>query len=145
MLLFGRLTVAFTDFGRAINEGSPLEQVQQNLLDQVDQAALILLGIGLAVWACTIWYGTVWSHSGEKAARRLREAYLKAILRQNVGFHDAIGSGSLTTQIVTNPHLVQEGTSEKVPITMKHAGAFVGEFSSLPFSKREEKLILLAG
>ena len=36
---------------------------------------------------------------GEAATRRIREKYLRAVLRQNVAYFDALGAGEVTTRI----------------------------------------------
>lgn len=58
-----------------------------------------------------------WIYTGETNTRRIREAYLKAVLRQNVALHDKMGAGEVTTRIETDTHLIQEGISDKISIT----------------------------
>ena len=76
MLLFGQLTTSLTDFVLARETTGVSDQLRNQLYSDVDQAALILLGIGLAVWITIIVYGTIWSWTGECASRRIRESYV---------------------------------------------------------------------
>ena len=43
-----------------------------------------------------------WVYTGELNAKRIREYYLKAILRQNIAYFDDIGAGEITTRIQTD-------------------------------------------
>jgi ATP-binding cassette subfamily B (MDR/TAP) protein 1 len=54
--------------------------------------------------------------------KRIREAYLRSVLRQNIGFFDTLGAGEVTTRITSDMHLIQEGISEKIPITAQFFG-----------------------
>lgn len=40
--------------------------------------------------------------AGEKMAKRIREKYLKAVLRQDVAFFDNVGAGEIATRIQTD-------------------------------------------
>lgn len=57
-----------------------------------------------------------WSWTGESGTRRIRENYLKAVLRQNIALFDSLGAGAVTTKIETDTALIQAGISEKVPM-----------------------------
>lgn len=57
--------------------------------------------------------------------RRLRQAYLHSVLRQNVAFFDAVGTGELTTRIQSDSHLVQQGISAKVAETVYFVAIFI--------------------
>lgn len=74
MLLFGQLTTSTTNFVLARETTGVSDQLRDQLFSDVDQAALILLGVGLAVWITIIVYGTIWSWTGECASRRIRES-----------------------------------------------------------------------
>lgn len=44
----------------------------------------------------------LWVYTGELNAKRLREKYLQAILRQDIAFFDNIGAGEVATRIQTD-------------------------------------------
>ncbi len=54
------------------------------------------------MFICTYIYMTTWVYTSEAAAKRIRERYLKAILRQDVTFFDKVGAGEVTTRIQTD-------------------------------------------
>src|SRR6266852_8104479 len=89
----------------------------------------------------------VWVYTSEVTAKRIRERYLRAILRQDIAFFDKVGAGEVTTRIQTDTRtcscrflshievptayvidLVQQGISEKVPIVVGFFSAFVTGF-----------------
>ena len=84
------------------------------------------MGIGEFV---TVYYFTVsFIYAGEHIAAKIRESYLAAILRQNVGFFDKLGAGEITTRITADTNLVQDGISEKVGLTLTALATFITAF-----------------
>ena len=69
---------------------------------------------GVGMFAVTYTYMLIWTYTGEVNAKRIREKYLKAVLRQDIAFFDQLGAGEVATRIQTDTHLVQQGISEKV-------------------------------
>jgi len=59
---------------------------------------------------------------GEHCTQKIREEYLRAMLRQNVAFFDKLGSGEIVTRITSDTNLIQDGISEKFGLTL-NAGA----------------------
>jgi ATP-binding cassette subfamily B (MDR/TAP) protein 1 len=51
---------------------------------------------------CTFIYMYIWVYTGEINAKRIRERYLRAILRQDIRFFDKVGAGEVTTRIQTD-------------------------------------------
>lgn len=57
---------------------------------------------GVAMFICTYIYIYIWVRTAESTAKRIRERYLKAILRQDIAFFDKVGAGEVTTRIQTD-------------------------------------------
>jgi ATP-binding cassette subfamily B (MDR/TAP) protein 1 len=88
----------------------------------------------------------VWVYTGEVNAKRIRERYLQAVLRQNIAFFDNVGAGEVATRIQTDTRqlshlilcfvvinlqqidLVQLAMSEKVPIVISFISSFFTGF-----------------
>ncbi|KAF9557590.1 P-loop containing nucleoside triphosphate hydrolase protein [Agrocybe pediades] len=131
-LLFGRLTQDFINFTQVIrlaNAGSTEAQESIPAAAHAFRVAaaknasyLVYIGVGLLV--TTYIYMTVWVYTGEVNAKRIREKYLRAVLRQDIAWFDSVGAGEVATRIQTDTHLVQQGISEKVPISASFLGAF---------------------
>ncbi len=55
----------------------------------------------------------------------IRQRYVKAILRQDIGWHDKAEEGSLTTRIALDTQLVQDGMGEKLGIAITAMSGFI--------------------
>ena len=51
---------------------------------------------------CTYLYMYIWVYTGEVNAKRIRERYLQAVLRQDIAFFDNVGAGEVATRIQTD-------------------------------------------
>lgn len=54
------------------------------------------------------------SASGEYQSKRIREAYFKSVISQDIEFFDRTATGDLTNRLSADMNLVQEGLSDKV-------------------------------
>ncbi|KAI3903861.1 hypothetical protein MKW92_023993 [Papaver armeniacum] len=72
--------------------------------------------------------GYCWSRTGERQATRMRARYLRAVLRQDVGYFDLqVSSTSEVVTSVSNDCLViQDVLSEKVPNFLMNVAMFTG-------------------
>ncbi|THG99670.1 hypothetical protein EW026_g2717 [Hermanssonia centrifuga] len=131
-LLFGNLVQDFVSFGTVLAQAKLGDaNAQAGLPAAADQFkhtaandASYLVYIGLGSFVCTFAYMYIWVYTGEVNAKRLREHYLRAVLRQDVAYFDNVGAGEVATRIQTDTHLVQQGTSEKVPLSLSFISAF---------------------
>ncbi|KAF8506439.1 P-loop containing nucleoside triphosphate hydrolase protein [Gautieria morchelliformis] len=129
-LLFGNLTQAFTDFGKILAQTNPpadpatIKAAANHFKSVAALDASYLTYIGLGMLVLTYTYMYIWVYTGEIMAKRLREQYLRAILRQDIAFFDNVGAGEVATRIQTDTHLVQQGTSEKVALVVYFMGSF---------------------
>ena len=92
----------------------------------------------------TFTYMYTWVYTGEVGAKRLRERYLQATLRQDIAYFDNVGAGEVATRIQTDTRkffllsnllfsnrtvdLVQQGTSEKVALVTFFIASFIAAF-----------------
>ncbi|KIM82065.1 hypothetical protein PILCRDRAFT_483988 [Piloderma croceum F 1598] len=135
-LFFANLTQDFVEFGRAVTEAKagnakaaariPAAAAAFRRVAAHDALYLVYLGIGMMV--CTFVYMTTWVYTGQMNTKRLRENYLRAVLRQDIAYFDNVGAGEVATRIQTDTHLVQCGTSEKVASSAQYLAAFVAGF-----------------
>ena len=86
----------------------------------------VYLGIGefVLVYIATV----LFIYTGEHITAKVREEYLRAILRQNIGFFDKLGAGEITTRITADTNLIQEALSEKVSLTLTGVATFISAF-----------------
>ncbi|GBE85042.1 hypothetical protein SCP_0702280 [Sparassis crispa] len=135
-LLFGNLVQAFVTFGSTVQESKAgtltdpgaLTAAENHFRMTAAKDASYLVYIGLRMFMCTYVYMLVWVYTEEVNAKRIRERYLKAILRQDIAFFNHVGAGEVATRIQTDTHLVQQGISEKVAICVSFFASFVTRF-----------------
>jgi len=131
-LLFGNLTQDFVNFAVAIQNADPNDPATTAKVEEAargfrhvaakDASYLTLIGaciqtashtsdvvlkhcpftVGLGMFVCTFIYMIVWVYTAEVTAKRIRELYLKAVLRQDIAFFDNVGAGEITTRIQTD-------------------------------------------
>jgi ATP-binding cassette subfamily B (MDR/TAP) protein 1 len=80
---------------------------------------------GIANFTCTYTYMLIWNFTSERQARRIREKYLRAVLRQEVEMLDNIGAGEIASRIQSDTLLVQIGIGEKIPIAAGYISTFI--------------------
>ena len=106
-LLFGNLTQGFVTFARAISESqaggadssATLVQAAREFKHTAADDATKLTYIGAAMFVCTYIYMYTWVYTGEVNAKRIRERYLQAVLRQDIAYFDTVGAGEIATRI----------------------------------------------
>ncbi|KAL1861499.1 hypothetical protein VTK73DRAFT_7064 [Phialemonium thermophilum] len=117
-VVFGSLTGKFTNF-------TPEPGSEDDLVYQVRHLVLYFVYIGIgSVLAITFHvFGFTWT--GQRISKRLREAYLSAILAQEISFFDTIGGGEITTRITADMSTVLDGISQKVGLAISGLGALI--------------------
>lgn len=91
----------------------------------VNQNVLKVVYIGIAYFVLVYVYVFTWNLSGERLAQRLREKYLKSLLRQDASFFDDLAPGEVSSRITNDISMIQQGTSEKVGIVLNSVSFFV--------------------
>jgi ATP-binding cassette subfamily B (MDR/TAP) protein 1 len=118
-VIFGQLTGSIGNFSSG--NSSDLSDFS----DTVNHLTLYFVYLAIGEFV-TIYIATVgFIYAGEHMAAKIREAYLGAILRQNIAYFDARGAGEITTRITADTNLVQDGISEKVGLTLTALATFV--------------------
>jgi ABC-type multidrug transport system fused ATPase/permease subunit len=66
--------------------------------------------------------------AGENITKRIRDLYVEALLRQEIGWFDAKDTGELTTRMASDIPLIQEGVSDKVGLMLQFTSTFISGF-----------------
>ncbi|ODV91348.1 hypothetical protein CANCADRAFT_3056 [Tortispora caseinolytica NRRL Y-17796] len=117
-LLFGNVTGEFSDFTL---DPTAATDFQGTISDY--SLYFVYLAIGTLVVSFASTFLTV--YLGEILTNRIRVNYLKAVLRQNIAFFDSVGSGEITTRIITDTDLIQRAISEKVSVLVSSFAGLV--------------------
>lgn len=109
-LLFGNLTQDFVNFGETLELSkagnatatAALPAAAAHFRHTAANDASYLVYIGVGMFVCTFTFMWIWVYTGEVGSKRLREAYLRAILRQDIAYFDKVGAGEVATRIQTD-------------------------------------------
>ncbi|KAI8344471.1 p-glycoprotein [Chlamydoabsidia padenii] len=107
------LPVTILIFGKYLNVLLTNITDPSQLVDETLPVILVLVYLGIGLFAAAYISQSAWMISGESQTRRIRIKYLNSILRQEAAWFDKAGEGSLTTRLTTDAQLIQEGISEK--------------------------------
>jgi len=120
-VVFGGLTTTFSNFFYG-------SITRDHFSHELSTYTLYFVYLAIAEFV-TIYIATVgFIYTGEHITQKIREQYLLALLRQNVGFFDKLGAGEITTRITADTNLVQDGISEKVGLTLTAVATFITAF-----------------
>ncbi|XP_077217872.1 ABC transporter B family member 11-like [Tasmannia lanceolata] len=114
--------------GQVVNSfGKP-----ENLHDMVNEVSKVSLRfVYLAVGSCVVSFFQVacWVITGERQAARIRNLYLKTILRQDVAFFDKeTNTGEVVERLSGDTVLIQEAMGEKVGKFIQLLSSFIAGF-----------------
>lgn len=118
-LVFGGITQVFTNFFTSANPDPDAFQAKVNH----DTLYFLYLGIAIVGLSCLETYLNV--ERGEVLTARIRQQYLRAILKQNIAYFDKLGAGEVTTRIVKDTNSIQQGISEKAGLVAHGISTFV--------------------
>ncbi|KAJ3286427.1 GTPase-activating protein [Rhizoclosmatium sp. JEL0117] len=149
-IVFGNLVNSFSAPQPIVNGTAAefefrLHTFQDNLMSQVRENCLYFVYIALATFVTTYIYMAIFVSCGERITHHTRHAYLKAVLRQNIGWHDTEGAGEVATRITSDMLLIQEAISEKVPICFSQVFAFISAFIIAFIKSWRLTLVLMCG
>lgn len=119
-VVFGNLSGSFSQF----YQGS----LGQSFSSVLNKYVLYFVYLAVAEFVLIYVSTVLFIYVGEHITSKVRDRYLKAILRQNIGFFDKLGAGEVTTRITSDTNLVQEAISEKVALTLNGVAAFFAAF-----------------
>ena len=88
-------------------------------------------------------YTDVQTISATRITTRLRIAYIRSILKQEVAYFDICTPGTVSTKISTNANLIQTGISEKVGVTSQGLAMLVSAFA-VAFSQQWKLTLVTA-
>ncbi|XP_057769484.1 ABC transporter B family member 15-like [Salvia miltiorrhiza] len=104
--------------------------LSQNFTHSINKNALVLCYMACVQWVACFLEGYCWTRTAERQASRLRSRYLKAVMRQDVGYFDLhVTSTAEVIQSVSSDSLViQDSISEKVPVFVMNLSTFLGSY-----------------
>ncbi|EYC12944.1 hypothetical protein Y032_0045g1172 [Ancylostoma ceylanicum] len=86
------------------------------------------LGLGIAMFTTSYVQIVCWETFAERITHKLRQIYLKAILRQQISWFDEQQTGNLTARLTDDLERVREGLGDKLSLFIQMMSAFVAGF-----------------
>ncbi|XP_057672647.1 ATP-dependent translocase ABCB1-like [Diorhabda carinulata] len=128
-ILFGKLTGDIIEYAETLYNMTmtPDERnkAEEKFFDGIRYFASMnsLIGVGMFIFS---YLATVsFNYSATRQIFRIRSAYLKAILNQDVGWYDVNQTGDFSSRIADDLFKFEDGIGEKVPIFMTFQVVFI--------------------
>ncbi|GMN57412.1 hypothetical protein TIFTF001_026532 [Ficus carica] len=96
-----------------------------------DKTAVAMLYLSCMSFVACFLEGYCWTRTSERQASRMRAKYMKAVLRQDLGYFDiqhASGASEVITSISNDTLVIQEAISDKVPNFVSNVSGFIGGY-----------------
>uniref|UniRef100_A0A1J3GS41 ABC transporter B family member 15 n=1 Tax=Noccaea caerulescens TaxID=107243 RepID=A0A1J3GS41_NOCCA len=99
-------------------------------MQSISKNSLALLYVACGSWVVCFLEGYCWTRTGERQTARMREKYLRAVLRQDVGYFDlhVTSTSDVITSVSSDSFVIQDVLSEKLPNFLMSASTFVGSY-----------------
>ena len=120
-IVFGRLINTFNDFGAGRADAS-------HLLGQISHSVLILVYLFIGKGILVYIHASCFTITASRTASTLRQAYIRALLRQDIEYFDTITPGAVATSISVNADMVQNGLGEKLGVVFQGLGMSVSAY-----------------
>ncbi|KAI1802055.1 P-loop containing nucleoside triphosphate hydrolase protein [Daldinia bambusicola] len=120
-VLFGQLSNTFAGVENNVAQSSTSSH-------QISYYALYY--VYLSVGALALWFISIagFSYAGSQISEQIRMRYLKAVIRQNMGVFDDIGTGSLVSALGADLNAIQDAVSHKLSIVLSSFGTLMATY-----------------
>ncbi|XP_058747679.1 ABC transporter B family member 2-like [Vicia villosa] len=137
--------VFFIFFGKIINVIGLAYLFPKEASHQVAEYALDFVYLSIVILFSSWAEVACWMHTGERQAAKMRMAYLRSMLNQDISLFDTEPStGQVISSITTDIIFVQEALSEKVGNFMHYISRFIAGFIIGFFKVWQTSLVTLA-
>ncbi|KAG9450636.1 hypothetical protein H6P81_010601 [Aristolochia fimbriata] len=108
----------------------PSSDDPSSFVDHINKNSTNLLYLACGSWVASFFEGFCWTRTGERQAARTRARYLKAVLRQDVGYFDLqeANTSEVVTSVSNDTLVIQDTLGEKVPNLIMNASTFFGSY-----------------
>lgn len=79
---------------------------------------LLLVYIAIGSFACIYTHLVCWNVASQRLAQRIRDRYLKNLLRQDMSYFDNLQAGDVSSRLNGDIQAIESGTSEKVGVAL---------------------------
>ncbi|KAJ4968523.1 hypothetical protein NE237_015224 [Protea cynaroides] len=116
-------------FGQMIDSFGATDDNTKTVVHEVSKVALRFIYLAVGAGVASFLQVSCWMVTGERQAARIRNLYLKTILRQDIGFFDKeTNTGEVVGRMSGDTVLIQDAMGEKVGKFIQLITTFVGGF-----------------
>ena len=123
------LSMPYTNilFGRMVDS---LNEDPDSFSDAVESVALSFVYVSCVNLVSATLMAGCWGMAGERQAQRLREKYVRSILRQEIGWFDTCGADALATKVAEITGKLQDGMGRKVGDLINFSSMLIGSYAA---------------
>ncbi|KAF1941352.1 leptomycin B resistance protein pmd1 [Clathrospora elynae] len=111
-------------FGQLVDEINNATCTNQSGASSASQEAaitpkiLLLVYIAIGSFACIYLHLVCWNLASQRLAQRVRDRYLRNLLRQDMAFFDNLQAGEVSSRLNGDIQAIESGTGEKVGVAL---------------------------
>ncbi|CAN6633026.1 alpha-factor-transporting ATPase [Trichomonascus vanleenenianus] len=124
-LFFGNLTQTMATFFATAH---PTDADKAHFQHEINRLSSYFVYLGIGILVFTALETFIHVDRGEVLTARIRQQYLRGVLRQNIAYFDKLGAGEVTTRITNDTNNIQEGISEKAGLIANGLATFICAF-----------------
>lgn len=121
-IYFGQL---LDDFNSVTCDSPETSQSGAEYQASINDKILMIVYLAIAQFAAIYIYLLCWSLNGSRLSQRLRESYLRNLLRQEPSYFDNLLPGEVASRLSSDIQAIRSGTSEKVGICLSTLSFFI--------------------
>ncbi|KAF2621620.1 leptomycin B resistance protein pmd1 [Macroventuria anomochaeta] len=87
-------------------------------MSSINEKVLLLVYIAIASFACIYIHLVCWNIASQRLAQRIRDRYLRNLLRQDLAFFDNLQSGEVSSRLNGDISAIEGGTGEKFGVAL---------------------------
>ena len=138
-IIFGQL---LDDFNSATCNSPETSESASQYQNSVNDKILLILYLAIAQFITIYVHLTCWSLNGARLAQRLRERYIRNLIRQEPSYFDSLPPGEVSSRLNGDIQAIRSGTAEKVGICLSSVSFFVTAYI-VAFIKNHELAAML--
>lgn len=115
---FPLLGIVFGQLVDDINDASCDSQAAaaSGTMDSIIDKILLLVYIAIALFCLIYMHIISWNIVSQRLAQRVRDRYLRSLLRQDISFFDKLQAGDVSSRLNGDIQAIESGTCEKVGV-----------------------------
>jgi ATP-binding cassette subfamily B (MDR/TAP) protein 1 len=130
--------------GQMLTSMQSLASKPDELKNRIDILAIIFLCFGVGSLLFLYLGNFCWAISGEKTAKKIRDRYFRALLKQEIAYFDQNTSGTVSSTLNADITLIQDGISEKIANLINQISSAVVSLGVAFYFGWKMTLVLLA-